>query len=207
MAGRGGEPHGWAGSTPGNAGATPGMTAGSPPGGVAGVPVGGAAGAGGACPTIDCSEDCPFGFWDDADGCATCDCAPPPVVMQTGGVTHDPAHVTFDAFCEYSPGSGVFNYQFRWTYDDPTVEDEEEFVIVALETHDPPDRVAFPGGAWSTSFPTSDSVSLTVVDGFLSTRSLPGPERGGVYFVMESDGDYPGTVVVGAPISQPSGCW
>jgi hypothetical protein len=213
--GRGGELGGAGGTTPGSGGAAA--------GGAAGTSGAGAADLGGAtsvCPDILCGEDCPFGFWDDLEGCPSCSCGPPPLMMQTHGVTHDPDHVTLQVDNYWAPASGTVSLDFRWTYDDPSAEDEEEFVTARVEAMEweltpYPDSQTFHlpqaearlewSARWASSGLDPAEADLTIVDGFLSVRGVENrfDVEGSVYLVMESASAYPGTVVVAGPFTAP----
>ncbi len=185
-------------------------------------PAAGAAGQGGApvncVEVIFCEEECPFRFWDDLQGCPTCACAPPPLTMQTNGVVHDPAHVAMEASAAWSPGSGRLTFSFRWTYDDPTMEDEEQFVSAAVDMPEglvwhapvvttfqlPSDDPQLSCWAnWTSSGLLDQRESLTIADGYFSVRNVDGDYEveGGIYLSMESTSAYPGTVVVGGPFA------
>ena len=137
-------------------------------------------------------------------------------MMQTHGVAHDPAHVAFEVGAIEWPSSGDLGFTFSWTYDDPTMEDEEESVTLGLRIsgfelepsfHLPPSPEAawlvWLNTRWASLAQNTDEVHLTIVDGFLSFRDLDHGFEVGLYLVVQSGSDYPGTVVVSAPLADP----
>lgn len=171
------------------------------------------------CDDLQCARECPFGYWDDLDGCPTCACAPPPTLFFTGRSEHD--HVTLDTTPSiYIGGIDRWVFDFRWLYDDPMIADEAEQVDMTVRWMqgvgmDPTEQNATfwmddpgPVEAWSALWTLFgfglQTADLVVESGYFSLRRVDGRFEGGLYMELRSDGQqFPGIVRVGGAFDVP----
>ncbi len=142
-----------------------------------------------------------MGYLEDAQGCGTCVCVVPPVIMETDGVQRDPANVEFGTGSSWAPSSGRVVFSFHWDFDDPAIEDEEHFVNLSIETQDyvllgmeevqtfhlPSSDPPFSIEAYRASYISAQAFPLTLIDGYLTIYPSTSTEySGGVYLVLET---------------------
>ncbi|MBN2192136.1 MAG: hypothetical protein JW751_04915 [Polyangiaceae bacterium] len=163
------------------------------------------------CVDLDC-ETCPFGFWQDNAGCATCCCGPPPLTMVTASEEHPAELVTVvGASSTYEGESFRTELVFSFHYDDPEVTGNEEAVTVRVELLHPPVGLPLPMATFVLDSTGADAgirlgiptyeraqsdvtISLEIAGGYLSIRpGSTGFLDGGLYATMTD-----GTVVGGA---------
>jgi len=179
---------------------------------------GGVAGEGGACPSLDCEQECLFGYWDGSDGCPTCACAPPPLGIEIDSEALDAAHATLETMGFWAPGSGDVTMWFTWTYDDPRADGEALVVRVGCGAPDSFLRLGSEPRTFHQPPPTEGSglsctadlrysdlsdewQRLTVQSGFVSLRAIDSwwDAEGGIYLELEAPSGIPGPLVVSGP--------
>jgi len=171
-------------------------------------------GLGGAveCAALSC-RSCPFGHEFDSQGCETCVCSPPPLVMETDDVERASEFIEFTSTSNWAPGSGDVSVHLEWWFDEPTSESDDHFVSVQLRMNE---SVAFFGSerrtvwlpssdplidctAYRASFLSAQAFPLTLIDGYLTVfPSTSMTYQGGVYLIFEmEDGS---RVIVGSAV-------
>jgi len=181
------------------------------------------------CADIDCSLDCPYGLWDDLDGCPTCACAPPPLLMEQNSVGYPDEHLSFDLDLDmFIGGIDRIIFDATWNWGDPNMVDSNESVTAQIglmqlgeETAPSPENRTFffvtdgetplesRGITWTLFGVGVISWEMLPTGGYLSIRETPeGQWEGGLLIELEEsspiDPSNPRRGRVGAPFVVPA---
>lgn len=87
---------------------------------------------GAMCPDIDCTNDCPDGFWPELDTCPSCVCQAALSFVRAES-PHDPQHVTVAATASpFIGGIDRWTLGLTWTFDIPQGADDKEVLTTTV---------------------------------------------------------------------------